>query len=436
MTEYRDLPRGPCKIVGHVDYSYECEEYPNGIFCRIYYPAINKQWNISANNHSNLSNNWIPDWEYGKGYYDFSRVNRIFSSTIGRLFTTRLKLISKPGMHLAGHEGDTFPVIVFSHGLGGMRTTYSILLTDIASNGWIVVALEHRDGSSCFTRDKNGEKLLYRDFAREDNERHNQLKYRSSEMLICLQYALPELTSKKNISSSLLGQFYKRLNLDHILLMGHSFGAATCLDTLSRIKTNNLVFKQNELMNSIIATIAFDPWMFPLKDSSKNDVFIQLSDTKFPLVLIINSETFPSKSEKKEMISYLESRVGSDSILNMVTDDETSNNEINLDKDFPNTMLVQIIGTNHHHVSDIFCMVPRILMRIIYTSSISDSAYNSNPIMAITDHVDMIFHFLSNHGVQIIWKCSDDKVMSKKIINRPNNVKIDAISSYSINNAR
>ena len=36
------------------------------------------------------------------------------------------------------------PVIMFSHGSGGMRTTYSATCCDLASHGYLVVAIEHR----------------------------------------------------------------------------------------------------------------------------------------------------------------------------------------------------------------------------------------------------------------------------------------------------
>lgn len=44
-------------------------------------------------------------------------------------------------------EEPIFPVMMFTHGLGGTRTAYSSLCTEFASYGFIVCAVEHRDGS-------------------------------------------------------------------------------------------------------------------------------------------------------------------------------------------------------------------------------------------------------------------------------------------------
>jgi len=52
-------------------------------------------------------------------------------------------------------EGDqdrpNFPVLIFSHGLGGSRTLASSICGGLASYGMVVVAMEHRDGSGART---------------------------------------------------------------------------------------------------------------------------------------------------------------------------------------------------------------------------------------------------------------------------------------------
>lgn len=51
-------------------------------------------------------------------------------------------------MHDAPTSNGRWPVTFFSHGLAGCRNAYSYLCGDMASNGMIVVAMDHRDGSS------------------------------------------------------------------------------------------------------------------------------------------------------------------------------------------------------------------------------------------------------------------------------------------------
>ncbi|EAT81231.2 hypothetical protein SNOG_11523 [Parastagonospora nodorum SN15] len=62
------------------------------------------------------------------------------------------KVKNEQGPPPEGMERDpVFPLLMFSHGLGGSKTAYSSLCTEFASYGFVVCAVEHRDGSGART---------------------------------------------------------------------------------------------------------------------------------------------------------------------------------------------------------------------------------------------------------------------------------------------
>ena len=46
---------------------------------------------------------------------------------------------------------EKIPVLIFSHGLGGTKQCYSTVCCELSSQGFIVGAVEHRDGSASFS---------------------------------------------------------------------------------------------------------------------------------------------------------------------------------------------------------------------------------------------------------------------------------------------
>jgi platelet-activating factor acetylhydrolase len=118
---------------------------------------------------------WLPRprMESAKGYARFSSVPEWFSIGVFGASTMLTKIRayrnSPPATHwppegnskqrgykvknMQGsppeglHRDPIFPLLMFSHGLGGQRTAYSSLCTEFASYGFVVCAVEHRDGS-------------------------------------------------------------------------------------------------------------------------------------------------------------------------------------------------------------------------------------------------------------------------------------------------
>ena len=57
------------------------------------------------------------------------------------------KLELQYGKEFADAEAGAFPVLIFSHGFASSRTDYTHYLGELASRGYVVAAIEHRDGS-------------------------------------------------------------------------------------------------------------------------------------------------------------------------------------------------------------------------------------------------------------------------------------------------
>jgi platelet-activating factor acetylhydrolase len=81
------------------------------------------------------------------------------------------------------------PVLVFSHGLGGMRTTYSFICAELASYGWVVAAVEHQDRSACVSLRDGGARTVefYRSPETSDLRlRAAQVQRRIDETFACV----------------------------------------------------------------------------------------------------------------------------------------------------------------------------------------------------------------------------------------------------------
>lgn len=194
--------------------------------------------------------------------------------------------------------------MIFSHGLGGNRNTYSHIVGSIASHGVVVITPEHRDGSAPISYVRNPKSLRKHDNITIDYQRAphaatqevhdirtSQLKTRMWELgLIYDALIRTEVgktpTNLNTSSKSLLPMFNGKLGLHkpgEVSFAGHSFGAATVsqflksvfyspydgapadFDPLLVLKPDSEIKKQIT-PNTPLALL--DIWLLPLRASS------------------------------------------------------------------------------------------------------------------------------------------------------------------------
>ena len=109
-----------------------------------------------------------------------------------------------------------FPVIVFSHGLGGMREGYEYLGRHWASHGYVSVHLQHLGSDAAVWK---GAAEPVKDMKRAANAANAVARARD------VSFAIDRLTEMNRGGPPLGG----RLDLERIGVAGHSFGANTAL---------------------------------------------------------------------------------------------------------------------------------------------------------------------------------------------------------------
>jgi len=171
---------------------------------------------------------------------------------------------AKPLVHVDGENN--MPVVFFSHGLAGNCEVYTKACSDLAANGFIVVALEHEDGSGSFAKTAKGEVLKYQRppegivYSRPDviKFRAPFLEKRELEMRTVVNFFTEP--SHKASECELVEPHHEN-DLEHVLsnihpqkafLAGHSFGAASSVHISRAWK------------NRFLGVVLMDPWSFPI----------------------------------------------------------------------------------------------------------------------------------------------------------------------------
>ena len=142
------LPVGLFKVIGCRDIMTGTKGRDSGLLLRLYYPAQDQGRDIRQ--QFLFWPNWLPHENYRKGYADVAQLTsptavKLINWLVGDAFIPCV-MNAKPLS-----DGHKLPVIILSHGVGGCRSVSSSICLELASNGYLVAALEHRDGSACAT---------------------------------------------------------------------------------------------------------------------------------------------------------------------------------------------------------------------------------------------------------------------------------------------
>ena len=141
--------------MGFVDYEWAprsssyVQDPPAYVLARIYYPsmrAVREEAAAGGEDAWQGRSHWIPSPAYYPGYGYYLKMPWYISSPLFRLVAGNTPIWAVENAPVLKGEGAEFgtPLVIFSHGLAGIRTTYSTLCTDLASHGYIVAAIEHR----------------------------------------------------------------------------------------------------------------------------------------------------------------------------------------------------------------------------------------------------------------------------------------------------
>jgi dienelactone hydrolase len=142
-------PSFDTKLLGDYDVGAVQTRIPGSVACQIHYPT-----NIQTTSRSSPpKRGFVPYFrpQAVQGLADYSRMPVHLLEFLSR---------RQHPCHIdaAPIPDQQFPIVVFSHGLGGCMELYTQLCRQISSCGFFVVAMEHEDGSGCYAENEWNDK--------------------------------------------------------------------------------------------------------------------------------------------------------------------------------------------------------------------------------------------------------------------------------------
>lgn len=309
-----------------------------------------------------------------------------------------------------------WPTAVFSPGLAGTATTYSVYCSHVASHGVIVAALHHRDGTSPSTvvhlpGPKGGkEEIVYTPekevtHPQQSNDsagtskwlfRRAQLAMRRAEVYEAEQLLrrlnagqgdqlLQESTRSIEVPrAAKLAQWQHQLDLGgtedadtRLIGLGHSFGAATILSSLDTslapVKGLPEDAQERDTRPRIKYGVLLDPWIEPLADPVSSTH--QQQEHATGPIYVVNSQGFTLWSSHfqrlRKVCEHFYRRAGQKSALGPngsaqnghVHSNGSDQGKTSGSAGAQNVWLTTLTGTSHTDFSDFPFVLPKFFDR-------------------------------------------------------------------------
>ena len=196
------------------------------------------------------------------------------------------------------NEEGTYPLVVFSHGSFGVKSSNLSLYNELASHGYVVVSIDHTY-QSFFTTDVDGHTtfvdLGYMQEISAADPHSNKIKandyfqkwmgIRMGDVNFVIDHILAET------KNSQADRVYELIDSAKIGVLGHSLGGSAALGI-------------GRMRDDVSAVIALEsPFMYDIKDV-KDDQFV-FTDEKYP-VPVLNVYSDSSWSHLAEWTQYTE----------------------------------------------------------------------------------------------------------------------------------
>jgi len=264
--------------------------------------------------------------------YTYTDVNRIETYTS----TGENRKLNVEFWYPENGEG-TYPLVVFSHGSFGVKSSNLSLYTDLVSHGYVVVSIDHT--YQCFsTTDENGHTILMdRGYMQEisaadahTNKTHANEYFQKwmSIRMGDIDFVITRILAETKNSNA--DRVYTMVDTSKIGVMGHSLGGSAALGI-------------GRMRDDVSAVIALEsPFMYDI-ESVTDDEFV-FTDEKYP-VPVLNVYSDSSWGYLAEWTQYAE-------------------NYALLSNTDANTFNVHISGVTHLGLTD-FALTSPILTRLI-----------------------------------------------------------------------